>query len=205
MAFREHIDLRNDRRALIALAEGALENATDLVSDARALSERRRWPRVVFLAQIASEELGKVVMCVSGIMQIATGEFDSEKFHRRFKHHKSKLHDIIAIENLFLSDDFDREMSELANVASKYESTKMLALYSGSFTGDDEHDCTLILPREFVSEEMATNALKIAEGRLGLIEETFGRWVENIKAISDEDIRRVKASFMKMITPVGRQ
>jgi AbiV family abortive infection protein len=188
--FREHIDISNDDKALIALAEAAVENARDLVKDAQTLAAAQRWPRVLFLSQIAGEELGKVVMCVSAAVQAAHGSFDRKKFQRRYRHHLSKLKNVMGVENLFLSQDFEREMSQLEEAASDFETGKMLSLYSGQFSAEDEHDATVLLPRETISEKMALDALGMAEGRLRLIEETGGKWFSSLGELSSEDIRK---------------
>jgi AbiV family abortive infection protein len=197
--FREHIDISDDHKALVALAAAALENARDLVKDAQTLAAAQRWPRVLFLSQIAGEELGKVVMCVSAAVEAAHGSFDRKKFQRRYRHHLSKLKNIMGVENLFLSDEFEREMAELNEAANDYETGKMLSLYSGQFAGDDKHDATVLLPRETIPEKMARDALGMAEGRLKLIEETSGRWLSSLGELSPEDIKEKVEELSKRI------
>ena len=196
---REHIDTTNDRKALAALAVVALENARDLVKDAQVLAAAQRWPRVLFLSQIAGEELGKVIMCVSGIVEAAHGRFNRPKFEKRYRHHLSKLMNVMGVENLFLSKDFDREVKELNETARIYEFGKMLSLYSGQFAGDDRHDAAALLPRENISEAIAKNALRMSEGRLQLIEGTSGKWFSSLETLSDDDIRRLTAEFLKKV------
>ncbi len=49
---------------LAELAEAALENANDLLDDARVLLENQRWARAYALAVLAAEEIGKFQLCI---------------------------------------------------------------------------------------------------------------------------------------------
>jgi len=61
------------REQLRQAARNAVNNARDLLRDAEILVKHKRWPRSIFLTQIASEEIGKHVMLVSALVKLANG------------------------------------------------------------------------------------------------------------------------------------
>jgi AbiV family abortive infection protein len=73
------------------LARAALDNAAELLSDARVLLEAGRWPRAYALAVLSAEEFGKFHSCV------VAGSYESDDaaawagFWRKFTSHRPKL------------------------------------------------------------------------------------------------------------------
>ncbi len=72
--------------------EKALRNAKDLIKDAELLYENARWPRVVFLCQIAGEEIGKHILLSSLTIRLIAGdEINWKRVWKRLTSHREKL------------------------------------------------------------------------------------------------------------------
>jgi AbiV family abortive infection protein len=73
----------------LAAARACWRNARDLLADATVLLENHRYPRTIFLAGTAVEELGKMTMLLS---TVGAGElFDWKAFWQDFRKHPSKF------------------------------------------------------------------------------------------------------------------
>ena len=87
-----------------------LENAADLVDDARVLLQHGRSPRAYALAVLATEELGKTFLC----LQVALRDpaVTARAFWGGWRHHGEKFDSAWAYHTAFLSllheVDFDR-------------------------------------------------------------------------------------------------
>jgi AbiV family abortive infection protein len=149
------------------IAEGrraALANAKELIQEAALLHDHGHWARVVFLCQIAGEELGKIFLFTAIHMQMVT-EPDSVKWNKVWKQltsHKAKLKLMNHMEDLLVSH---REIPEdyltvLDGEVSVLDIGKQKALYSDMTEG------SFYVPSQLFNEEIATNALKWARGRL---------------------------------------
>lgn len=73
------------------VARGSLDNAVDLLSDARLLLASGRWPRAYALAVLAGEEYGKFQMTVSMAATSSDETVAWQKYWERFQRHDPKL------------------------------------------------------------------------------------------------------------------
>jgi len=77
-------------RLLGKLARAALDNASDLLSDAEVLLKEGRYPRALALTVLAAEEFGKHMMCMSAVGLDLADESEVKKFWKRFRSHAAK-------------------------------------------------------------------------------------------------------------------
>jgi AbiV family abortive infection protein len=172
-----------DTQLLHGLASKALTNVRGLVEDAEILFERSRWPRCLFLAQIASEEVGKAQMIAYAVCSALVGKLDAAKFWSRYKSHKSKLTIITSREIELLSEDVDEDLQHLGDNARACEQAKLLALYSDLLEGSP------ISPAEVIHEVSARASLVIARGRLELAEKTIVPVLSHMAAVPERALR----------------
>ena len=125
----------------------ALENAYHLAADASMLMQNKRFPSSFFLANIATEELGKYALTVSTAVDAAKKSVDWKRFWKNFRSHKGKTQSLLALEDLYnvligtSSSLFDREENKKYAVAQ--EEVKMTALYADF----DGARCRSVLPK----------------------------------------------------------
>lgn len=171
----------------------ALENAQDLICEVQLLYDNRRWPRVVFLCQIAGEELGKHFELTAAVLEmIADGNLNWRKFWKRITSHHDKLKLITHMEDILLYQPFpENYFDQLNRQVHDLEQYKQMSLYS-DVTCD-----TPYLPSEIVTEEVASNALKWVTSRLKIVSELERRYQETqaLDTIRKEDIERIQQQF----------
>jgi len=77
------------------------ENARVLVDDARLLLEADRIPRAYALAELAAEELGKLIMVSRTAIDVALGHpVDWARFRKRFQDHNPKAANIALLDHI---------------------------------------------------------------------------------------------------------
>jgi len=145
----------------------ALNNAEALVKDAEALFELKSYPRVVFLSQIAGEEIGKHIMFSSLFVRLLAGEeINWKKFWTKATSHKRKLELVTYMEDVYLEQPFPESLKEyfekIALQIRDLDRFKQKALYS-DFTEGYPHT-----PNDIIDETIAKNALAWAKGRIGV-------------------------------------
>jgi AbiV family abortive infection protein len=73
------------------LAHAAWENAVGLLDDAKLLLDAGRFPRAFALAELAAEELGKVILVAAMAVRVAVGMPPNwSRFWGKFLHHPDK-------------------------------------------------------------------------------------------------------------------
>src|ERR1017187_7040606 len=139
-----------DREQLRQASIKALQNAEQLVEEAELLHKHERWPRVVFLCQIAGEELGKCFISLTAIVRIVNGTFQEDVYRRRCRTHGAKTSMIDFFESLVISEQPLKEILELRKGRiGAFESLKLASLYT-DFVAD-----VPVLPDELVGKELA--------------------------------------------------
>jgi AbiV family abortive infection protein len=152
-----------DALQLRNVAEKSLRNAGELLADAYLLFRHNRWPRALFLSQIASEELAKVYQVSLARVELAFGGLDWSRFWNMYRSHDYKMRHILRLEAEWLSDEPVEELRAVRPLAKAYNQGKMWSLYT-DLLGD-----VVLAPKEIINEAVARNALTIARGRLRLI------------------------------------
>lgn len=173
--------------------EKALRNAKDLIKDAELLYANARWPRVVFLCQIAGEEIGKHILLSSLTIHLIAGdEINWKRVWKRLTSHREKLEMVTYLEDVFLeqpfTDTLNEYFSELKDEVQQLETFKQKSLYC-DFTQEIPH-----CPTDIIKEEYAQNAIKWAKGRSDLfskIEEGL-KDVNVLDKISKKDIEKFR-------------
>ena len=139
---------------LYELSVKSLANANELVEEAQLLFDHRRWPRVVFLCQIAGEELAKCFMSLTAIPRYAFETFNESTFLRRLRDHREKTGEIDFFEQLFVgSDSIEHRDRAWRN---DFERFKLLSLYTDFFQGH------AIQPSDGMTEAVALAALTLS-------------------------------------------
>ncbi|MEU4254360.1 AbiV family abortive infection protein [Amycolatopsis sp. NPDC026612] len=88
---------RLTRPQLTALAQAALDNAVELLDDARILLVMRRWPRACSLAVLAAEEYGKFYLSVVTALQLESATTETwTKFWKDFGGHQPKYTNLVG-------------------------------------------------------------------------------------------------------------
>ena len=164
----------------------ALANARELVRDAEILFANERFPRTIFLCQIAGEEMGKYFDLLSAaIDMVVDGDLDWPKFWKWFKSHHEKLKMITFFEDILLDQPCpDGYRDSVLTQVRNLEKGKQWALYADFIEGVPHH------PAELFTREMAANCLKWAQGRLRLVTEFEQETsvAANLEQITREDI-----------------
>jgi AbiV family abortive infection protein len=87
------------------LMEAAARNARDLVADARLLLEAGRLPRAYALAELAAEEIGKLMMLAAVAVRVAMDDpVDLERFWRKFRDHDRKAMNAVFWDHIAMAD-----------------------------------------------------------------------------------------------------
>ncbi|MDX8036940.1 AbiV family abortive infection protein [Lentzea sp. BCCO 10_0856] len=73
------------------LSQAALNNALELLADARLLFDAKRWPRAYALAALAGEEVGKYEICREAASSPPCGESAWKAFWHDWKQHRPKI------------------------------------------------------------------------------------------------------------------
>lgn len=158
-----------------------LANAEALFAEATLLSENGHWARGYALAQLCSEELGKLPMLTRAIATLILGkEVDWKTLYKRLQSHQDKinlLHYQEALPHLLSLELADEEKYQaLRRETPTINRRKNESLYTG-LDGDD-----FAAPSETVTEEASQNHISLTYERLQrfrLLENlTAGRMVE---------------------------
>jgi AbiV family abortive infection protein len=151
----------------------AVENAGMLIREAEILFGNECWARAVFLAQIASEEIGKADLMLFARVNLVEGKLDWTGFWEKVTQHRSKLGVVVFLEKLGEIVNSDRpiedELRKLDDRVARQDRAKMASLYS------DVNGCTAVLPSELATQECAAECLRSARERLQSIETPMTR------------------------------
>lgn len=165
----------------------AMQNSEGLIRDAEILYANGRWARCRFLCAIAIEELGKYLMLMSAMVQVARGEMDWKRFWKRFRQHQEKSGNILAFDK-FLSP-FDSAVQTVMQLrrtlgeAKQAEAVKMEALYV------DFSKNGFTLPHERVDESMALEDLEGAKAVFKFFDANETVLYGKLDSMTDDQIR----------------
>lgn len=145
-----------------------LRNAEDLIKEAEILYKNGRFPRIIFLCQIAGEEIGKYFIIGSFIVDfIHKGDINWKKFWKRFLSHHEKLETLAFLENILLGMEPPKKYGEYLKKMHQeiclLEQLKQKSIYT-DFTNEKFY-----YPAEVITKKMASDCLRWAHGRLKLI------------------------------------
>jgi AbiV family abortive infection protein len=146
----------------------SLENASELVHEARLLHEHGYWSRTVFLCCISGEELGKCFMTLSAVVNLRVGKFNEKRYKQRFRTHEEKTGALNFFEDFFVSSDLPIGPEEIDKATKATEKIKLASLYC------DYYGIEAYMPLELITEELAA-------GTLGLAEKRVEHFVKNIR------------------------
>ena len=171
------------REDLLKLAHAALDNAGDLLADARLLAQAGSFPRAHALATLACEELGKEHQCLRAL----SWPLSPQAFWGSFKRHKDKLEHAHA-QSMLHSDEpirspdlFNTRVREQTRFAHE---RKLRGLYV------DYADGALQLPGH-ITEQEARQLIHLAQEELDRDRE---EWAEQVE----------KANWLSQFSPTGR-
>lgn len=168
-----------------------LRNAEDLIREAEILYKNGRFPRIIFLCQIAGEEMGKYFIIGSFIVDfIYKGDINWQTFWKRFFFHHEKIETVTFFENILLCMEppkkYGKYLKKMHDESCLLEQLKQKSIYTG-FTNESSY-----YPAEIITKKMALDCLHWARGRLKLIK-TFEKKLgidSVIDKIKREDIER---------------
>ena len=147
-----------------------LQNAKEMLSDAKLLFESERWARCFFLLQIATEELGKYGIIVSSAISLKHGSLSTSKFLKRFRNHKEKTKNLLGFENLktFLESEGKSDLFRIEQdnkYAELQEQVKFMSIYT-----DFDEGGTLHIPSQLFGRDLCSVTISLLQSRIGLIQ-----------------------------------
>lgn len=145
----------------------ALQNAKELLEDAKILFKANRYARSFFLIQISTEELGKYGIMVTSSISAIHGSLNWKRFWKRFRDHKNKTEHLLLFEDLnwFLNEK-QKELfktKENKEYSAIQEDTKMKSLYSDFFIEE------FIIPSQIINKSLCETSLNLIENRIELV------------------------------------
>lgn len=193
-----------DSLSLEQVADGrlkALENAEELVAEARCLYRKRRWARALFLSQIAVEEAGKYFYLFSSCVSIIKGSISWARFWKAVRSHSDKTTLFLMMEDLLRSQQSEppRTIKTLKGDARILERGKMWALYS------DFEQKEFFAPYEVIPRWLAKHALRLAwkRVRLAKVFEFSRDWSTAIRTMTRSDVEKVEALLQEQLDALG--
>ena len=175
----------------------ALENASDLIEDAKILFASKRYPRCYALAHLACEELGKVMMLMRIGIDSRLGKAAWGAFWKRFRNHKEKTRNILGID-YFVSptrsdnSDMVKYIEDVTKLVHIYEDTKLVGLYTDYVCGN------FLSPREFFQRDLTKAMLRLAKKRLSIISKMEGVTLGKIKDFDVAKIEEIRKSLFDL-------
>lgn len=130
-----------------------MANATALVEDASLLFENERYPRAYALAALASEELGKVYLCLESTLR---RDVEPKRFWKLWREHDDKLDSARAYAAAFIDDLGALDLGQLRATAGRIGAQKLSAIYV-------DFDGNRPLTPDHVGRDEAAGLLKTAQ------------------------------------------
>jgi len=179
------------------LAIKSSENAEELYDEAEILLEKEKYARSFFLIQIAGEELGKHIMCVGAIVQLAIGKFDFKKFKKSFYNHREKTQSIDVFEKFILKNTTLSSFNTIQNDANLFEDVKLMSLYCGFI------ETNAFKPSEVINKDLVEININILNKRLKLIK-SMGI-VKILKTTNELPIEKIKSVYNKYFFKIDKK
>ncbi|MFP8487927.1 AbiV family abortive infection protein [Gracilimonas sp. Q87] len=175
------------------------ENANSLLADAELLFANNRYERTVTLSILAIEEIGKIPILRSILLE--DGQKDLNKVWKNFRTHQEKNW------GLFFSDyikDGAENIDDLKFMfiddksKDKVENLKQLSIYTDYFKGDKWS-----IPSKVIDEKLAKTILKQAQFFVNqqnshlTTEKELKLWIKHMKPVWKKDMSLMKAGMVK--------
>lgn len=192
------MELIVDPAVLFAGRLAALSNATSLYADADFLLQNGRYASSFFLANIATEELGKYALMVSASVDAPQGALDWEKFWKDFRSHKGKTHSLLKLEDFHnfirgTSDSLSNH-EENKDYANLQDEVKMKSLYC-----DYRSDVGFLAPAQIIRKDICKLANELLAGRLEMVTSFESKVASGYTAT---DLRQLdKRKYMVSLAP----
>ncbi len=169
-----------------------LENAEGLVEDAKVLYNNGRFPRALAMCVLSFEEMGKIVQLTGALVNKTPNEW--ERFWKRFRDHKSKRKIVASIEADMwgLTDDERRDEQQTEEFV---ERMKLLCLYVDFVNGKKVYTPMGSFGTEI--EKIASNAIRFAEGRLGMFAQIVRGLSPEVRVAIAEEIQEILSKKTK--------
>ncbi|HFK1430536.1 TPA: AbiV family abortive infection protein [Bacillus cereus] len=175
-----------------------IENASELIEDAKLLLENKRYARAYTLSHLMCEELSKIPMIGRALTESAMDKnYNWKDLHKRLVNHNPKIRLFMMMPTVNvkgLEDIVDMPVSQGIKAFEKtLNNLKNNSLYSG-FQGDDFKK-----PSEVITKEMAETMFKIASEYFMFMEVTEGKLRGNTHKSVDEDFIVYFSGLKEMI------
>ena len=144
-----------------------LENATELLAEAKLLFEHEKYARACALSHLSSEELAKLPMLAGAGMRVCKGiEVNWDNFHKKFSSHAAKLKILLSVDLLGTKvDPTAKEIRVHQEVKSRiglFNELKNTMLYAGI------NQDSFYKPSALFTRAYAIQALTLASNRFEL-------------------------------------
>jgi len=169
----------------------ALQNASELVEEARVLLELGHWSRAVFLCCIAGEELGKCFMSLSAVLNRRMGRFNERRYRERFRRHQEKTGLLNFFEEVFVSSSLKVPLEP--QYIRDLEKMKLASLYCDFYGA---HACA---PSELITEQLARNVLRLAQERVEHFAASVRPYFDRALDIDPAEAARFQDEFLRLM------
>jgi len=176
------------QQLLIDAVNKSIENAGQLIEEAKILFESKRFARAYTLYQLSIEEVGKASMTFGFLL---SDGFEDEKkqkqFFRDFRDHKFKTVKATGIDYIIARSIDNKEISKVLvsnmlkqqNTVEEINNTKNYSLYTSLF------DEKFFLPSEMISEEMADDLGFYALIRHSAAKQLYGLAIQELSNLRE--------------------
>jgi AbiV family abortive infection protein len=142
-----------------------LSNAEELIEEAEILFAHKKYPRAFALAHLACEELAKLPMLNTAVLNLLIGEKnDWREINRRLVSHTEKLRMSEGMDYMWdevhPGDSDVHQYEKGLRAIPEFNSFKNGSLYSGFF----HH--AFVQPSELIEESLSENMVRLANSRL---------------------------------------
>ena len=169
----------------------SVQNASELVQEARILYEHKYWSRAVFLCCISGEELGKSFITLSAVVNQIAGKFDEKRYRERFRSHGEKTGSLNFFEDVFVSSsDLPIQPQEIDHATKATERFKLASLYCDYYGTEPRK------PSDLITETLAAEALKLAENRVEHFTKRVRPMFDYVLEIDPEQVLRLQAEIL---------
>ena len=174
---------------LLCSREKIILNAKDLYEEALLLYDRKKYARSYFLLCIANEELGKMLIVTSAMIDLIEQTINWSKFWKQLRNHKFKTETIEQLENFFVNNEKHYQSPiKIAKMIPNLEELKMMSLYS------DMYQVDFFTPSEIIDTKLVYHYLSLTKNRIDYF--TIDLNLDSaIKKVKKEDILAFKEKF----------
>ena len=201
--------MKFSKEVLLEVVRKAVENAGQLVEEAKLLKEHNRFARAFTLYQLSIEEIGKASMTFGFLLfgDIEDGA-EQKAFLKEFRDHKTKTKRATGVDLNIARTINNRELSKtlISNVVKQHEEVDKINDYKNYSLYTSFIDGAVYLPSEFISEQLVEDLGFYAEIRFEASRQYYEASIRDfdelvkVKATMDFDkILRDDEEFMKDI------